>query len=62
MSNADPQLARDEQHKIFKDQISTLKVHQIGVHVGLEKTKNYSTPFHENLFLDFLLPGLNQLH
>ena len=31
----------------------------LGVHAGNNKDKNYTTAFHENMFLDFISPNLN---
>jgi len=59
---ASPDLSPEKSHEICKIVCKYTPVQQIGVHVGNLRGKNYSTMFHENLFLDFILPTIQRFH
>ena len=58
MLKADPQLSPLDQHSIIEKELNDMRTTLIGVHVGNNKDKNYTTVFHENMFLDFILPTI----
>ena len=62
MLTADPELSPSEQHSIIENDLNNMETSIIGVHVGNNKDKNYTTVFHENMFLDFILPTIERFH